>query len=52
MKEKVAMIQLTLLGDVNATDLRAFTLIIRAGANHCNTGYENVRKRESGDGEK
>lgn len=37
------------LRDVNATELRAHTLIMRAGANRCNMGYENVRIRESGD---
>lgn len=48
MKEKVAMIQLTLLGDMNGTELSISTLIMKDGANRCNMGIENVRR--SGDG--
>lgn len=40
------------LRDVNATELRATTLIMRDGANRCNMGYENARKSSSGDGGK
>lgn len=44
MKEKVAMIQLTLLGDTNATELSTSALIGGDGASQCNMGHENARK--------
>lgn len=49
MKEKVAMIQLTLLGDTSATELSTSALIGGDGANQCNMGHENARKMLGGE---
>lgn len=48
MKEKVAMIQLTLLGDTDATELSTSALIRGDGANQCNIWHENARKIRGG----
>lgn len=45
MKEKVAMIQRTLLGDTDVSELGISALIGGDGANLCNTVLENARKK-------
>lgn len=45
MKEKVAMIQRTLLRDTDVTELGIPALIGGDGANQCNTVLENARKK-------